>query len=135
MSALDDMGEAPTKTAHKRISKLHGLCGEPTLCRVNSLDYSICAPWEWMHLFLENVVPTLVKLWTGQFKGMDEGRGNYEIAPQVWELIGDEMAASVASIPSTFMRVLPNIANGLSNLTAESWGFWFMHIAPIVLQG
>ncbi|KAF8138858.1 hypothetical protein EV363DRAFT_1155114 [Boletus edulis] len=63
-----------------------------------------------MHLFLENIVPTLVKLWTGQFKGIDEGKEQYEIAPHIWEEI-------------------------VSNMTAEAWGFWFMFIAPAVLQG
>ncbi|KAF8124536.1 hypothetical protein EV363DRAFT_1299723 [Boletus edulis] len=107
----------------------------PTLTRVNSLDYSCCAPWEWMHLFLENVVPTLVKLWTGQFKGIDEGEGEYCIVAHIWEEIGEETAASTATIPAMFVRKLPNIADGSANMTAEAWGFWFIAVqASEVLQ-
>ena len=135
ISALQEMDDAPTRRAHDEISRLHGLRCEPTLTRVNSLDYSLCAPWEWMHLFLENIVPTLIKLWTGQFKGIDEGKEQYEIAPHIREQIGAETAASTATLPAAFVRKLPNIADGagVSNMTAESWGFWIMFIAPAVL--
>jgi hypothetical protein len=32
-----------------------------------------------MHLFFENVVPNLVKLWSGKFKGLNAGSEDYEI--------------------------------------------------------
>ncbi|TFK45219.1 hypothetical protein OE88DRAFT_1715451 [Heliocybe sulcata] len=47
----------------------------------------------------------MVKLWTGRYKDLDVGTEDYEISPHIWSVI------------------------------AESWAFWFMYIAPIVLQG
>ncbi|TFK33524.1 hypothetical protein BDQ12DRAFT_766734, partial [Crucibulum laeve] len=44
-------------------------------------------------------------LWSGKFKGLDSGMEDYEIPPHIWEYI------------------------------AESWGFWFMYLAPILLEG
>ncbi|KIK95106.1 hypothetical protein PAXRUDRAFT_25633 [Paxillus rubicundulus Ve08.2h10] len=37
-----------------------------------------------MYLFLENIAPTLVNLWTGQFKGLDTGTEDYKLVPHIW---------------------------------------------------
>lgn len=87
-----------------------------------------------MHLFLENIIPSLIKLWMGKYKGLDVGNGDYEIAPEVWEEIGWEIADVVGGIPATFVRKLPNIGTDRSNYTAEAWCFWFMYLAPLMLQ-
>ena len=112
----------------------YGINGEPTLHRVSSVDLAQCYPWDWMHLFLENIIPSLIKLWMGKYKGLDVGNGNYEIAPEVWEEIGRETADAVRDIPATFARKLPNIDTDRSNYTAEAWCFWFMYLAPFMLQ-
>ena len=56
------------------------------------------------------------------------------IPKEVWIEIGQETAEAVRYIPAGFIRVLGNIANDVSNFTVESWSFWFMYIAPIVLK-
>lgn len=56
-----------------------------------------------MHVFLENIVPMLVKHWTGKFKGMDAGKEDYEIADHIWTEIGAETAAAITNIPATFV--------------------------------
>ncbi|KAG2046473.1 hypothetical protein BDR06DRAFT_922829 [Suillus hirtellus] len=131
---LEDLDLCVTKHQRDLLSKEHGIRGEPSLVRVSSLDYATCAPWEWMHLFLENIAPMLVDLWTGRFKGLDEGTEEYELAPHIWEEIGQETAAAVRDIPAAFVRALGNIASERSSFTAEAWGFWFMYLAPILLQ-
>ena len=88
-----------------------------------------------MHLFSENIIPALVKLWTGKFKGLDVGSEDYEILLHIWEEIGRETAEAVKHIPANFVHVLQNIATDQAHFTAESWTFWFIHIAPIVLNG
>ena len=134
IQVLEDLDSSVTKSRRDFLSKEHGIRGEPSLVRINSLNYANCAPWEWMHLFLENIVPTLVNLWTGRFKGLDEGTEEYELAPHIWEEIGEETAAAVKDIPAAFVRALGNIASERSSFTAEAWGFWFMHLAPILLR-
>ncbi|KAF9237742.1 hypothetical protein BU15DRAFT_88589 [Melanogaster broomeanus] len=54
------MHDASTQKEHNDIAKEWGIRSEPSLHRVGSINYAICAPWEWMHLLLENVVLTLL---------------------------------------------------------------------------
>jgi hypothetical protein len=72
-----------------------------------------------MHIFAENCLPNLVKLWTERFPGIPPG-SDFEIDDELWEQIGLETAASVANIPAAFVRVLGNIADDRSTYTAES---------------
>ena len=124
-----------SKTKRAKIAKQTGIKGLPSLHRVGSLDYAQSSVWEWFHLFLENIIPNLIDFWTGQFKGLGTGREDFEIAPEIWQEIGMETAASVRHIPSTFVHTLMNIATDCSLFTAESWGFWFVHLAPKLLEG
>ena len=132
--AREAIRKAPTKKAAEDLEMYHGINGDPALQRVSSVDLAQCYPWDWMHLFLENVIPTLLKLWMGKYKGIDVGEEDYEIADDIWEEIGRETVNAVKDIPVAFVRHLPNIATEHGNFTAEAWGFWFMHIAPFVLQ-
>jgi len=134
LDVLQMMEVAETRKECEAIAKEHGIRQAPAIGRVQSIDYAKCAPWEWMHLVLENVIPNLVNLWTGKFKGLDMGSENYEIAPEIWEEIGRETAEATRNIPSAFVRVLGNIAEDRSQFTAESWCFWFIYLAPILLR-
>ena len=124
-----------SKTEKDKIAKQTGIKGLPGLSRVGSLDYARSSVWEWFHLFLENIIPNLVDFWTGQFKDLGTGKEDFEIAPEIWQEIGRETAAAVRHIPSTFVHVLVNIATNCSLFTAESWGFWFVHLALKLLEG
>lgn len=73
-------------------------------------------------------------MWTGNFKGLDIGHEDYQIAPHIWEAIGMETASAVQHIPASFVRVLDNIACDQSYFTAESWCFWFLYLAPKLLD-
>ena len=125
---------APTQGLAEKLAMYYGINGEPALHRVSSVDLAQCYPWDWMHLFLENIIPSLIKLWMGKYKGLNVGNGDYEIAPEVWEGIGRETADAVRDIPAAFVRKLPNIDTDRSNYTAEAWCFWFMYLAPFMLQ-
>ncbi|KAE9390937.1 hypothetical protein BT96DRAFT_1001778 [Gymnopus androsaceus JB14] len=89
------------------------------------------SPHDWMHIF-ENVIPNLIKLWTGKFKGL---LGDYVLDLQVWEEIGRETENAVKDIPSAFVRKLFNIATEQSAYNAEAWVFWFMWLMPTLLKG
>lgn len=132
---LADMEEAETVGERDAIAKKNGIRRAPSFgTRVGSLNFAKSAPWDWMHLLLENIIPNLVKLWTGGFKGLDTGKEDYEIDPAVWEQIGKETAEAVKGIPAAFVRVLKDIAKERSHFTAESWCFWFLYLAPILLR-
>ncbi|KAJ7608962.1 hypothetical protein DFH06DRAFT_1017386 [Mycena polygramma] len=85
-----------------------------------------------MHLFFENNIPNLVKLWSGNYKGLDTGSEDYEIPEDVWATIWQETADAVQHLPADFVRVL---GGNPSYYTAEAWCFWFVYLAPILLEG
>ena len=133
--SLKQMADAPTEAACEVIGFNQGLREAPLLRHVNSLDFARSVPWDFMHMIMENICPLLVDHWTGKFKNLNEGSGNYQIASNVWDEIGAETAEAVSSIPSAFVRVLPDIAKDRSGFTAESWCFWFLYLAPTLLKG
>jgi Transposase family tnp2 len=128
------ISQANLKKDRDAIAMHYGIKGMPALQRVGSIDYARGVPWDYMHLLLENVVKNLVHLWMGKFKGLDAGIEDYVIPDPIWKEIGLETLAAVKDIPSAFVRSLGNIVEDQSNYTAEGWAFWFMHIAPILLQ-
>jgi hypothetical protein len=130
---LKDMDAATLIKDRNSIAMYHGIRRAPVLCRVGSINYARSCPYDWMHLLLENVVQNLVKLWTGKFPGIPAGQ-DFEIAAAIWEQIGLETAEATKDIPSPFVRFMGNIADNRATFTAESWSFWFMFLAPILLK-
>ena len=128
------ISQAHLKKDCEAIAMHYGIKGMPALQRVGSIDYACGVPWDFMHLLLENVIKNLVNLWMGKFKGLDTGTEDYLIPDHIWKEIGLEMVAVIKDIPSAFVHSLGNIAEDQSNYTAEGWAFWFMHIAPTLLQ-
>jgi hypothetical protein len=124
-----------TLKERERRAKTHGINGESILVHLPGFSRTKSCPHECMHLLWENIVTTLIDLWTGRFKGLDEGTGDYEIPSTIWELIGEETAAATVSIPAAFCRTLPNVASERYLFTAEAWAFWTVHLAPYLLQG
>jgi Transposase family tnp2 len=131
---LRQMDNAKTTKDRVELAKRHGIRNAPALRRVGSIDHANSYPWEWMHLFCENIIPNLVSLWTGRFKGLGPGAEDYELPAHTWDQIGRETANAVKLIPASFVRVLGNISEERSKFTAESWGFWLMYLAPILLN-
>ena len=74
-------------------------------------------------------------LWCGSFKGLDTGAENYKISGGDWKKIGQETTNAVREIPSSYVGVLPDIFRDRQHYTAETWAFWFMYVAPIILKG
>jgi len=112
-----------------------GIKGMPAWTHVGSINYARGVPWDFMHLLFENVVKNLIYMWMGKFKGLDAGSKKYIIPPAIWKEIGQETVDAVKDIPSAFVRSLGNLAEDSSYFTAEGWAFWFMYLAPILLQG
>jgi hypothetical protein len=98
-----------------------------------SIDFAVSFPWEWLHIFSENVVQHVVNLISGKFKHLDTGHENYELSEKVWNQIGVETAQATQDIPASYIRALSNINKRL-HYTAESWAFWIMYVAPIILK-
>ena len=134
-NVVDEINAAHLKKDKGWIAMKTGIKRMPALTRVRSLDYARSNPWDWTHLFLENVIPNLVDLWMGRFKGLDSGNEDYEIDSETWKLIGDEGVEAVKNLPAPFTRVIPHIVKERGWFTAEAWCFWFIYLAPILLNG
>jgi hypothetical protein len=125
---------AVTEAESERRAKASGIKGIPILSALSSLSFPNSFPYDFMHLIFENVIKNLVLLWTGAFKGLNEGTGEYVLPNHVWEAVGAAMAASCMTIPSCLSASPPNIADDKSSTTADTWSFWLMYLGPALLS-
>ncbi|KAF7358560.1 hypothetical protein MSAN_01194200 [Mycena sanguinolenta] len=105
---------APTTAAAERLAKKYGVKGD------------------FMHLIWENLIRNLVLLWTGNFKGLDDGQEEYQLSKAIWESIAAETAAASDTIPSGYGSRIPNIAKDRPNASAEMWSFWTLYLGPLM---
>lgn len=126
--------EASTDAEAKRLAKDSGIKGVPLLSTTNTLNFPFSFPLDFMHLIFENLIPNLVRHYTGTFKDLDSGIEDYELPKEVWSEICEAGSASGDTIPSSFGSRMPNLETERSSMTAETWGFWCMFLAPILLR-
>ncbi|CCO36610.1 hypothetical protein BN14_10751 [Rhizoctonia solani AG-1 IB] len=112
-----------------------GLNSRPVFSRLKSIDLANCAPYDAMHLLFKNLVPNMIRHWTGNFKGIRQGTEGYKIKLEDWEEIGKLTTKAAKTIPSAFVGTLPNIAQDGHLYKAEAYAFWFQYIALILLEG
>jgi hypothetical protein len=93
---------ATNDAEEKERSQEYGIKCVPLLSTLSSLSIPHSFPYDFMHLVWENVIKTLILLWAGEYKGMDEGSGSYHLEPTVYEAIG--AAGKCLVIP--FLRAL-----------------------------
>ncbi|KAF7347089.1 hypothetical protein MVEN_01462900 [Mycena venus] len=127
--------EAAATTAQAdRLAKKYGVKGVPLLSYLPSLSFPQSFGYDFMHLIWENLIKNLVLLWTGEFKGLDDGREDYELSKAVWEAVAAETASASDTIPSAYGSRIPNIAKDRSNVSAEMWSFWTLYLGPVLLR-
>lgn len=127
---------APTGAEEQRRAKACGIKGIPVLSHLPSLSFPSSFPFDFMHLIWENLLPNLILLWTGKFKGLNEGCESYHLGPGVWEAIGEATKASGSTIPAAYATARPqNVAQDASACTADSWSFWALYLGPVLLKG
>jgi hypothetical protein len=86
-----------------------------------------------MHI-IENIIPALVSLWTGDYKGLDNGSEDYQIPKIVLEAIGQACVDSGRTIPSAFGCRVPNLAKERHYFIAESWFLFTTLLGPVLLR-
>jgi hypothetical protein len=64
---------ALNKAQKNCLLKAHGIKGVSLLSNIKSLFFPLSFPYDFMHLIWENVILNVISLWTGKFKGLDEG--------------------------------------------------------------
>nr|GAT57216.1 predicted protein [Mycena chlorophos] len=129
-----EVEDAPSNAAAERLAKQYGVKGVPLLSFLDSLSFPGSFPYDFMHLIWENLIKNLVLLWTGGFKGLDQGTGSYEIDKTVWEAVASLGASAGNTVPSAYGSRVPNISKDNSNVSAEMWGFWTQYLGPVLLH-
>jgi hypothetical protein len=125
---------AKTEAESERLAKTTGVKGVSVLSYLGSLSFPGSFPYDFMHLIWENLLKNLILLWTGEFKGLDSGREDYELSKAVWEGIGARTASAFDTIPSAYGSRVPNIAKDRPNVSAEMWSFWAIYLGPVLLR-
>jgi len=135
---LAEIKAAPTATSKEVLAKKYGLNGRTLLSRLSSVSIA-STPRDVMHLLFEHMVPMMISFWKGEYKPwkarkLDQGQP-YVISQDEWKKIGILTIESSFTIPGSFTRALPNIYKEEHLYIAETYAFWMMYLAPILLKG
>lgn len=134
MKQAREVDQASTKTEAEALAKEYGIKGVSILSQIDSLYFPQSFPPDFMHVAWENVGKSLPVLWSGDYKGLDEGRQKYRIGKAAWKEVGACGAAACLTIPSTYGPRIPDISEKGSYMTADMWSFWIQFLGPILLR-
>ncbi|KIO17587.1 hypothetical protein M407DRAFT_84835 [Tulasnella calospora MUT 4182] len=129
-----EVDEAPTQNERKRLSQLYGINYTPIVAKIPGITFPSSFPYEFMHL-LEGSIKNYVELFCNAFKSLGEGVESFIIMDRVWKEIGASTLKANATIPASFGRRIPNIAEDRTYMTAEGYLVWATMYAPILLRG
>jgi hypothetical protein len=130
-----EVQQATTNAAAEALAKKFGIKSLPILSEVHSLHFPTSFPYDFMHLIWENLVKNLVIHWTGEFKGLDDGKESYQIEETCWDAIGAATFEAGQTIPSVYGPRVPNISSeSRAYISAEMWSFWTLYLAPVLLR-
>lgn len=135
---LAEIKAAPTAASKETLAKKYGLNGRTLLSCLSSVSVA-STPHDVMHLLFEHMVPMMISFWKGEYKPwkakkLDQGQP-YVIPQDEWKKIGALTIESSSTIPGSFTRALPNIYKEEHLYIAETYAFWMMYLAPILLEG
>lgn len=127
--------EAQSRNASDTRGRDTGINGLSTLAQLSSLTFPGSFPHDFMHLMFENVIKTLLDLWTRSrdYEKFGSGVEGYLIDGTVWAAIGAACSKSGDTIPSSFGGRVPNIQKKRSELTSESILIFATLLAPGLL--
>jgi len=134
MAQAECVDKASTKAEAEALSKEFGIKGRSILSEIDSLSFPQSFPPDFMHVAWENIMKTLVTLWSSDYKGLDKGAHKYHIEKAAWKEVGTRGAAASSTIPSMFGPRIPNIFEKGSYMSADMWSFWTQFLAPVFLR-
>lgn len=134
MANAKRVDDAESLAAANRIAKETGIKGTPILSTLDSVIFPQSFPLDFIHIAWENVIKTLISLWTSDYKGIGEGEESYRIDSATWKAIGAAGASSISTIPSAYSPRIPDVSKKGSYLSADMWSFWTLYLAPVLLQ-
>lgn len=129
--------DARNDTEEARLATQYGIQAIPPLARLASIELPGSFPHDFMHAVFENVIPTLISLWTrdGRFKAFGSGHEGYILRGTIWEDIGAACHQSGDTIPAAFGCRVPDFSDTKKRVTAESRMLFTTLLAPALLHG
>ncbi|KIJ39306.1 hypothetical protein M422DRAFT_49687 [Sphaerobolus stellatus SS14] len=85
--ALANILAASTAEERKCREKVHSLKGESILLELPGFSRIRSVPHDLMHLLFKNIIPNRMDLWSGSYKGLDEGSRDYKLPANVWSIV------------------------------------------------
>ena len=117
----------------------YGVAQYSVFYQLDTIDFPRSFPNDVMHLIFQNVVPKMVRWWTGEFLKTDEDGRRFAdeltIPRSNWRLIGKDMENSLRSIPSSYGKALRNISKYSGSFKAEEWSNFLLHYSSVLLHG
>jgi hypothetical protein len=129
--------EAAKNDNDERLPSLDtGVNGLSPLARLSSLEFPTSFPHDFMHIVFENLLPTLLQLWTRTqwWREFGEPDEDYLLAEDVWAAISAACAESGNTIPAAFGCRVPNIKEKPHELTSESMLLFATLLGPALLR-
>lgn len=124
-----------TVDAFQTLARETGVNGRSIFSYLSTIGWPGSFPYDFMHLIWEDLMKGhLIPLWTGEFKGLDQGRESYEFSKSVWDAIGEATATSGSTIPSAYGPRPANIAKDRKYYNADAWSFWTIYLGPVLLR-
>jgi hypothetical protein len=113
-----------------------GISGLSSLARLSSIEFPGSFPHDFMHAMFENVVPTLIDIWThaDKFSAFGTGKEDYVLDKDVWAAIGKACASSGDTIPSAFGCRIPDMSAPGQYASSESTLLFVTLLGPAVLH-
>jgi len=93
------------------------------------------APYDVMHLLMQNVAPLLWKLFAGKVPVEGAANEDYVMSAATVARIGREMVAARRTVPMIQARSLRNIDLQFRSFEAVDWMYWLLSTAEIQLVG
>ncbi|KAF8666235.1 Transposase family tnp2 [Rhizoctonia solani] len=116
-------------------SRHAGINGVSGLARIPGFVFPGSFPHDFMHLMFENVIPTLLDIWTQTGKYKKFGRGDKAYCLWAWSDISRHCPKTCNTLPSAFGRRVPNQLKNRRECTSESTFVFTTSLAPGLLRG
>ena len=134
MQQGEEVQSTSNNTVAEGLAKQYGIKGVPLLSTLSSLSFPLSFPYDFMHLIWQNLIPNLIRLWTGSFKDLNHNNKDYVLKRAVWKVIGKATAAAGKTIPAAFGSQVPNLSLKKPHMTAEMYSIWTLYLTPALLK-
>ena len=121
----------------KEVERDWGITRASILLKLRSVNFPRSFPIDIMHCVLQNITPTIFKLWNGtkllDCNNSDTSLPSYQLSKNALEMIGQQLAGARGSIPSYLGHAPRRIDLYYRGFKAAEWKAWLtMYALPLI---